>query len=62
VSARRTVWHFSLTVMLRRYGPSWIEVRDEVTLSEERPRIDYLLLRKLLDPPVVDPDRTLRGL
>jgi hypothetical protein len=59
---QRTVWHFSLTILLRRYGPSWVEVRDEVALSEERPRMDYLLLRKLLDPPAIEPDRVLRGL
>jgi hypothetical protein len=39
-----------------------VEVRDEVPLSEERPRMDYLLLRKLLDPPPDDPGQTLRGL
>lgn len=62
MSAQRTAWHFFFTILLRRRGPRWVEVRDEVPLSEERPRMDYLLLRKLLDPPPDDPGQTLRGL
>jgi hypothetical protein len=62
VSAHRTAWHFFFTILLRQRGPRWIEVRDEVPLSEEPPRLDYLLLRKLIDPPVDDPGQTLRGL
>jgi hypothetical protein len=62
VSVRRTAWHFFFTILLRRRGPRWVEVRDEVPLSEERPRLDYLLLRKLLDPPADDRGQTLRGL
>jgi hypothetical protein len=62
VSARWTAWHFYFTILLRKRGPCWIEVRDEVPLSEERPRIDYLLLRKLLEPPPDDQGQTLRDL
>ena len=62
MSAQRTAWHFFFTILLRRRGPRWVEVRDEVPLSEERPRMDYLLLRKLLNPPADDRGQTLRGL
>jgi hypothetical protein len=62
VSAQRTAWHFFFTILLRRRGPRWVEVRDEVPLSEEPLRLDYLLLRKALDPPADDPGQTLRGL
>jgi hypothetical protein len=62
VTAHRTAWHFFFTILLRQRGPRWIEVRDEVLLSEEPLRMDYLLLRKLLDPPAGDPGKTLCGL
>jgi hypothetical protein len=62
VSSERTAWHFFFTILLRRRAPSWVEVRDEVPLSEERPRMDYLLLRKLRKPPAGDRGQTLRGL
>ena len=62
MSSQRTAWHFFFAILLRQRGPRWIEVRDEVPLSEERPRVDYLLLRKQLDPPADDPGLTLRGL
>ena len=62
MSAHRTAWHFFFTILLRRRGPRWIEVRDEVPLSEEPLRLDYLLLRKALDPPADDPGQTLRSL
>jgi hypothetical protein len=46
MGSKRTAWHFFFCLLLRRYGPSMFEVRDEVRLSEEPPRIDYLLLRR----------------
>jgi hypothetical protein len=51
VSAHRTVWHFLFTVPLREHGPRWLEVRDEVLLSDEPRRVDYLLLRRVPDIP-----------
>jgi len=62
VSSKRTIWHFILVVLLRKYGPRWLEVRDEVPLSEERPRLDFLLLRKRLEGGAEDLGRTLRDL
>jgi hypothetical protein len=59
MSPHRTVWHFYFAVLLRQRAPCWIEVRDEVPLSEERPRIDYLFLRKVRDPPTDDTGQTL---
>lgn len=46
MSARWTAWHFFFGYLLRRRGPSSIEVLDEVRLSAEPPRFDYLLVRK----------------
>jgi hypothetical protein len=46
MGSKRTAWHFFFCILLRRYGPSIFEIRDEVPLSEEPPRIDYLLLRR----------------
>jgi hypothetical protein len=37
-------------------------VRDEVPLSDEPPRLDYLILRKTVEFDPVDPGQTLRGL
>jgi hypothetical protein len=48
VSATRTAWHFFLCILLRTYGPRLLEVRDEVPLSNEPLRLDYLLLRREL--------------
>jgi hypothetical protein len=62
MSAHRTAWHYFFTILLRKHGPRWIEVRDEVPLSEERPRIDYLLLRKLAELAPDDTGETLHEL
>jgi hypothetical protein len=64
VGAKRVIWHVGMERNLRRRGPSSFEVRAEVPLSEEPPRIDYLLLRKLTpdDDPVDDSAQTLRRL
>lgn len=58
----RTAWHFFFAILLRKRGPRWLEVRDEVPLSDEPLRLDYLLLRRLPDIPADDPGQTLRGL
>ncbi len=47
MGAKRVIWHVGFERNLRRRGPPSFEVRSEVPLSEEPPRIDYLLLRKL---------------
>jgi len=47
VGAKRVIWHVGFERNLRRRGPPSFEVRSEVPLSEEPPRLDYLLLRKL---------------
>jgi hypothetical protein len=47
VGAKRVIWHVGFERNLRRRGPPWFEVRSEVPLSEEPPRLDDLLLRKL---------------
>jgi hypothetical protein len=44
VGTQRTAWHFFFSILLRKCGPTWIEVRDEVPRADERPRLDYLLL------------------
>ncbi len=59
VSTQRTAWHFFFGLLLRNHGPSCFEVRDEVPLSEEPPRIDYLLLRKTASLSPDDPGETL---
>jgi hypothetical protein len=62
MGAKRVVWHVGFGRLLRRRGPRSVEVRDEVPLSEQPPRMDYLLLRKL---PASVPDtsaETLRRL
>jgi hypothetical protein len=48
VGAKRVIWHVGFERNLRRRGPPSFEVRSEVPLSEEPPRLDYLLLRKLM--------------
>ena len=47
MGAKRVIWHVGFERNLRRRGPPSFEVRSEVPLSEEPPRLDYLLLRKL---------------
>jgi hypothetical protein len=61
VSDKRTAWHYVFAILLHRYGPRRLDVRDEVALSKERPRVDYLL-RKQPDAPADDTGRVLRGL
>src|SRR5689334_12098915 len=62
MGARRIVWHVGFGRLLRRKGPSCFEVREEVLLSEEPARIDYLLLRKVTDEAATIPAQTLRRL
>jgi hypothetical protein len=62
MGARRIVWHVGFGRLLRRQGPSSFEVREEVFLSEEPPRMDYLLLRKVSAGIATVPARTLRRL
>jgi len=47
VGAKRVIWHVGFERILLRHGPRSFEVRSEVLLSDEPPRLDYLLLRKL---------------
>jgi hypothetical protein len=61
MGARRVVWHVGFGRLLRRRGSHAFEVREEVPLSEEPPRVDYLLLRKL-PAPADDGAETLRRL
>jgi hypothetical protein len=60
VSTHRTAWHFFFAILLRKRGPRWIEVRDEVPLSDEPLRLDFLLLSRLPEVPADDPGQTLR--
>jgi hypothetical protein len=64
VGAKRVIWHVGFERILRRRGPPSFEVRSEVPLSEEPPRLDYLLLRKLTPDgePVDNRAQTLRDL
>jgi hypothetical protein len=62
VGTQRTAWHFFFTILLRKCGPSELEVRSEVPLSEEPPRVDYLLLRKRAATAPQRPAETLRAL
>jgi hypothetical protein len=64
VGAKRVIWHVGFERNLRRRGPPSFEVRSEVPLSEEPPRLDYLLLRKLTPEgePVDHRAQTLRRL
>jgi hypothetical protein len=64
VGAKRVIWHVGFERNLRRRGPPSFEVRSEVPLSEQPPRLDYLLLRKLTpaDEPVDNRAQTLRHL
>lgn len=47
MGAKRIVWHVGLGRLLRRRGPQCFEIREEVPLSDEPARVDYLILRKL---------------
>lgn len=62
MSSKRTAWHFFFCILLRRYGPSAFEIRDEIPLSEEPPRMDYLLLRRAEDAQPAAPAQTLLAL
>jgi hypothetical protein len=65
MAGKRVIWHVGFGRLLRRRGSPAFEVREEVPLSEEPPRMDYLLLRKHLeqDPPgAEDAAQTLRRL
>jgi len=64
VGAKRVIGHVGFERNLRRRGPPSFEVRSEVPLSEEPPRLDYLLLRKLTPggEPVDNSAQTLRYL
>jgi hypothetical protein len=64
MGAKRVIWHVGFERILRRRGPPSFEVRSEVPLSEEPPRLDYLLLRKLTPDgePVDNTAQTLRHL
>jgi hypothetical protein len=59
VGAKRTAWHFYFCILLRRYAPRVFEIRDEVPLSEEPPRMDYLILRRVGELAAADPGETL---
>jgi hypothetical protein len=59
MGAKRTAWHFYFCILLRRYAPKIFEIRDEVPLSEEPPRMDFLLLRKAGELAAADPGETL---
>jgi hypothetical protein len=59
MSAKRTAWHFFFCILLRRYAPRCFEIRDEVPLSEEPPRMDYLILRRAGEATAEDHGETL---
>ena len=59
MGAKRTAWHFYFCILLRRYAPRIFEIRDEVPLSEEPPRLDYLILRRAGEASAADPGETL---
>lgn len=62
MGAKRTAWHFYFCILLRRFAPRCFEIRDEVPLSEEPPRMDYLLFRRAAESPDAETGQTLRGL
>ena len=62
MGSKRTAWHFFFCILLRRYGPSIFEIRDEVPLSQEPPRLDYLILRRLDEALAVTAAQTLLAL
>jgi hypothetical protein len=64
VGAKRVIWHVGFERNIQRRGPRSFELRSEVKLSTEPPRLDYLLLRKLAAASAVldDTAQTLRRL
>lgn len=62
MGVKRTAWHFLFAILLRRYGPRCFEIRDEVPLSEEPMRMDYLLIQRTSEPSDTDKAETLRKL
>ena len=62
MGAKRVIWHAGLGRHLRQKAPKCIEVRDEVCLSEEALRMDFLLLRRLLVAIEDDKGQTLSKL
>lgn len=62
MGARRTAWHYLFAIHLRRFADPHFEVRDEVPLSTEPPRMDYLLLRRAGEAAGAGTGTTLRGL
>ncbi len=56
----RTAWHVLLLSLLAQRAPHRFEVRSEVPLSAEPLRVDYLLLRSVVESD--EPGRTLRKL
>jgi hypothetical protein len=65
MAGKRVIWHVGFGRLLRRRGSRAFEVWEEVPLSEEPPRMDYLLLRKHPEqelPGADDGAETLRGL
>jgi hypothetical protein len=61
MGARRFVWHVGFERNARRRGSRAFEIRSEVPLSSEPPRLDYLFFRKVAEL-VDDAPETLRGL
>jgi hypothetical protein len=59
MGTRRTAWHLFFAILLRKRGSPAFHVHDEVPLSEEAPRMDYLLLQREDGPAMGE---TLRGL
>lgn len=60
MSSQRTAWHFHFTLVIRDGRCSWVDFRDEVALSEERQRMDYLFMRRVKDPSPTDTGKTLK--
>jgi hypothetical protein len=60
MSSQRTAWHLHFTLGLRSGKCEWVDVRDEVALSEERPRMDYIFMRRTHDPSPGDTGKTLK--
>jgi hypothetical protein len=61
MGARRVVWHVGFERNARRRGSRAFEIRSEVQLSNEPPRIDYLFFRRVAEVSD-DAPGTLRGL
>lgn len=63
MAAQRTAWHFFFGIYLRKRGSPLLETREEVALSREPLRMDYLLLPRTTGEPIEKvPDLGLRGL